>query len=177
MDKISDEFKNCPDRIINLRVTFPWLLKKYQIDSHQHNLFSFDQIFLKLADKVDMDEISARSHHLSKSYVPLIVEKDYSWLYHQHYSFSFDWISLELPADQMEKNETVDKFKNCPDQVIYYRVTNPWFLKLPIFDLVMNLNASVFYQIFLNLTYKIRLKLWSTGRPRGDAVHIILKLK
>ena len=30
---------------------------------HQHNSFSFDQIFLKLADKVDMDEFLDKSEN------------------------------------------------------------------------------------------------------------------
>ena len=61
MDEISDEFENCPDRIINLKIYFPFSAEKNPLfDScHQHILFHFNGIFLNLADKVDMDEISA----------------------------------------------------------------------------------------------------------------------
>ena len=58
IDKILDQFENWPDRIIYFRVKFPGLLKKKASVCHYHNLFSFDQIYLKLADKVDMDGIS-----------------------------------------------------------------------------------------------------------------------
>ena len=32
-------------------------------------------------------------------------------------------------------DEVLDKFENCQNQVIYFRVTAPLFLKMPIFDL------------------------------------------
>ena len=58
MDEISNEFKNWPDWIITLRITSPLLPQKSLFDfCHQRNSFSFDWIFLKLEDKVDMDEI------------------------------------------------------------------------------------------------------------------------
>ena len=43
-----------------LRVTSPWFVKKktfFFLLYLQHNLFIFDQIFLKLADKMPMDEV------------------------------------------------------------------------------------------------------------------------
>ena len=56
-DEISDKYNNWPDRFINLRVTFPLF---------QHNSFSFDQIFLKHADKADMDEMSHDFKNLAR---------------------------------------------------------------------------------------------------------------
>ena len=47
IDEISDEYKNWPDRII-----IPRVAENVSFGlSHQHSLFSFDRIFLKLADK------------------------------------------------------------------------------------------------------------------------------
>ena len=57
MDEISDKFGNWPDRIINLRVTSPWLLKKPLFGFVISMSFRFNHIFLKLADKVDINEI------------------------------------------------------------------------------------------------------------------------
>ena len=55
MDEISDEYENWPDPIIELP---PLNDEKASIQLyHQHHSFSFDEIFLKLANKVDMDEI------------------------------------------------------------------------------------------------------------------------
>ena len=75
IDGIFIKFKTWPDQIICLRVRSPGLLKKLKFDYHQNNLFSFDWIILKLADKVDMDEV-------------------------------------------------FNKFENCQDQIIYFRVTS-----------------------------------------------------
>ena len=86
MDEISNKFENWPDRIVNLRVTSPWLLKKPLFDFVFSMSFSFDRMFLKLADKVAMHEISDRFENWPdriinlKSYVPLIVEKASVWL-------------------------------------------------------------------------------------------------
>ena len=57
MDEISYEFEIWPDRIIDLRITSPWLLKKSDCLTLS-SAFSFDWIFLKLADKIGMDEFS-----------------------------------------------------------------------------------------------------------------------
>ena len=62
MDEISNKFENWPDQIIILTVNSPWLLKKPLFDFA--NSFSFDQIFLKLADKVGIDVISTSSKSL-----------------------------------------------------------------------------------------------------------------
>ena len=75
MDGISDVFETWPDRIIYLTYVSLIVKKSLYLTYHQHNLFSFDWIILKLADKVDMDEV-------------------------------------------------LDKFENCPDQIIYFRVTS-----------------------------------------------------
>ena len=67
MDKISDEFEPWQDRIINFRFMSIWLWKKSQFSSSA-SLVEFWRIFLEIADKIDMDEISderklARSDH------------------------------------------------------------------------------------------------------------------
>ena len=102
---------------------------------------------MKLADELELDgnlgQIwkTARSHPLSKNYVPLIVAKSYIWLYHQHKLFSFDWIIPEL-VDKVGINEVLYEFETCQDQIIYFRVTIPWFLKMPVFDLVISITPS-----------------------------------
>ena len=50
MDGILDGFETWSDHIICLKVISPLLLKKPIFDYHQHNLFSFDLIFLELTD-------------------------------------------------------------------------------------------------------------------------------
>ena len=45
--------------MMNFRVMSPLLLKKASVwIYHRNNLFNFDWVFLKLADKLDMDEFS-----------------------------------------------------------------------------------------------------------------------
>ena len=51
------EFEHWPDQIINLRVTSLSLLKTPLFDFVISITFSFDWIFLKFADKVDMGGI------------------------------------------------------------------------------------------------------------------------
>ena len=59
MDKISDVFETLTDWIINLKNYIFLIAEKASVWlCHHHNLFSFDWIFLKLANKVDMDENS-----------------------------------------------------------------------------------------------------------------------
>ena len=59
MNKISYKFENWPDGPINLMSYVPLIFEKASFSlCHQRNSFSFDQIFLKLSDKEDMDEIS-----------------------------------------------------------------------------------------------------------------------
>ena len=57
IDKISDKFENLPDWIIYFSY-FPLIAEKAFAWLCQHNSFSFDQIFMKLADKMDLDEPS-----------------------------------------------------------------------------------------------------------------------
>ena len=69
MDGISHEFETWPDRIICLRRVSLIVIKKQQQQKKQQqsifdfildfiiSIFSFDRIILKLADKVDMDEV------------------------------------------------------------------------------------------------------------------------
>ena len=58
MDEFSDEFETWPD-LINNQNYVPLIAEKAPIWlNHQHNTFSFDLIFLKLADKVVMGVIS-----------------------------------------------------------------------------------------------------------------------
>ena len=59
MAEFSDKFENWPDRIINVKSYIPLIPEKASAClCHQHNSFSFARMFLKLADKVEMDEIS-----------------------------------------------------------------------------------------------------------------------
>ena len=67
MDEVSKEFENWPDQIINLRVTPSSYLKKPLFDFDIYVTSCFDQLFLKLADKVDMDEISDKFEKLARS--------------------------------------------------------------------------------------------------------------
>ena len=92
---------------------------------------------------------------------PLDCEKKkeaFIWLYHQRNSFNFDWIILEL-ADKVEMDEVLNEFKNCPDQVICFRVTTIWFLKMPIFDLVIRMTPPVLIRSSL-MYIKFVLKFW-----------------
>ena len=71
MDTISNNFENCPDRNITLRIMSPLIAEKTtDFTLHQHKSFSFNQIFLKLSDKVHMNKLSdsrnlARPDHYS----------------------------------------------------------------------------------------------------------------
>ena len=58
MDGLSDKVETWPDRIICLSY-FPLILKKKTIFDFkcQYNSFSFNRIILKLADKVDINDI------------------------------------------------------------------------------------------------------------------------
>ena len=116
---------------------------------YQHNSFSFDvdRIFLKLADKVDMDEIwdefkTGQIKSLILELLPLDCWKASVWLCHQHNSFNFDRIILTL-ADKMDMDEIWDEFENWPNRIIYVRVTSPWLLKKPLFDFVISISHSV----------------------------------
>ena len=57
MDEISDELETWPILMIYLTTTDCWKRASVWL-CNQHNTFSFDQIFQKFADKVDMDGIS-----------------------------------------------------------------------------------------------------------------------
>ena len=203
MGKVLEEFENWPDQIINLRVTFLWLLKKPlfgfvisitpsvlircswnlqirctwmkswtslktgQIRSlvlefipfiaekasvwlcHQHNSIGFDQMFLKLPEQVDMDEILDEFENwpdqiMDQSYVSDCCKGQLAsvWLCHQRNLFSFARIFLKL-ADQVDMDEISDKLKNWPDWIIDLRVTSPWLLKKHLFDFVISITHSV----------------------------------
>ena len=103
MVEISNEFETWPDQIINLSY-IPFIAEKVS-DCHQHNLLSFDRIFLQLTDKVEMDEV-------------------------------------------------LDEFENCPGQIIYFTVTIPWLLKMPIFNLIIGVTPSVLIRVSLTLHIK-----------------------
>ena len=93
-----------------------------------------------------MDEISnelkklARSDHHSKSYVPLIAEKNKLCLTYQRNSFSFDRIFLKL-TDTADMAEIADR--NWPDRIINLRVTSSRLLKTPLFDIGTRITHSV----------------------------------
>ena len=126
VEEISDEFENWPDRIINLRVTSPRLLKL----CHQRNLFSFARIFLKLADKVTTDNISVGYEDWIDWIINLRVTPP--WLlkkplfdFVKHNSFSFDRIFIILA----DRDEISDDFETWPDRtsfVIELRQLNCW---------------------------------------------------
>ena len=56
MNEFWNEFENWPIPLINEQSLFDFC--------HQHNSLYFDQIFLKLADKVDMNDISHEFENL-----------------------------------------------------------------------------------------------------------------
>ena len=90
--------------------------------------FRLNGIFLKLADKLEMDKISDECENgldriINQSHVPLIHEKPL-FDYHQHNSFSFDRIFQKL-ADKMDMEEISVEFKTWPDRIISLRVTSP----------------------------------------------------
>ena len=120
---------------------------------HQHNSFSFDPIFLKFADNVDMDGLSDEFETWPYQIIclrlmsPWLLKSAYICLYHQHNSFSFDLVILKL-ADKVDMDEVLDKLENCPDQIIYFSVTSTWLLKMPIFDLVIGTAPLVLIRSF-----------------------------
>ena len=131
MDEISDKFENWLDRIINLRVTSPWLLKKPLFDiviSKTH--LGFDRMFLKLADKVDTDKISNKFKNWQDRKInlrvtsPWLLKKASVWLCHQRNSFSSNRMFLKL-ADNVIIDEISKKLKIWPDWIINLRVTFP----------------------------------------------------
>ena len=128
MDEISYKVKNWLDPIINLRVTFPWLLKKPLFDFVIIKLWS---MFLKLGDNVDMDKISDKFEKRpdpivnSKVSSPWLLKKASVWIYHRYNSFSFDQMFLKR-GDNVDINEICDKFENWPDRMINLRVASPW---------------------------------------------------
>ena len=82
-------------------------------------------MFLKLAYKVDRDEISIKFENwpdliINLSYLPLIAKKSLC----QRNSFSFDLMFLKL-GDKVDRDKISDKFKNWPDLIICLRVTSP----------------------------------------------------
>ena len=112
-------------KIVHVRVTPPWLLKKASVWlCHQYYSFNCDQIFLS-------------------------VEKTYIWLYNRHV-VQF-WLVYPERANKVDMDKSLVNFENCPDRVIYFSVTTLWFLKMPIFDLVINIFSL--HQIYLKLTY------------------------
>ena len=98
------------------------------LDCQQHYPFSFDRMFLELADKVDIDKTSTRFNRiarldpLSKSYIPFVATKasvDFVVIIS-----CFNRILLKLVA-KIDIDKSSDKFKNWKDWIIYYRVTSP----------------------------------------------------
>ena len=141
----------------------PWLLWQPQgsIDlqwenaCHYHNCFSFGWMFLKLADKVNMDKISDKFENWPDRIMNLTVTSP--WLLKKP-KFNFVirvthsvLIGCSWNADKVDMDKISDKFENWPDRIINLRVAFPWLLKKPLFDFVISISQSVFYWIFLRL--------------------------
>ena len=123
MDEISNEFETWPDQIICLFSNIPLVVEKASIRlCYQHNSFSLDGMFLKLADKVDMYEIFNEFETWPDqiicllSYILLIVEKASVRLFYQHNSFNLDWMFLKL-ADMVEIS---NEFETCQIRSFVY---------------------------------------------------------
>ena len=56
-------------------------------------------------------------------------------------------------------DEVLNELKICPDQIIYFGVLSISLLKMPFFLPCHQHNSFSFDQLFLNLTYKIRMNL------------------
>ena len=116
---------------------YPCLLKKASIwHFHQHKSFSFDRIFLKLAYKVDIDEISYKFENWPDQLHPLDWWKNSVRLCHHYNLFRLNRNILKFAA-KMDMDKISEKFGNWPDRFIYYRITSHWLLEKPLFDFVV----------------------------------------
>ena len=173
MYEIFDKFENWQDQIINLRITSPWLLKKASVWlCHQHNLFSFDRTFLKLADKVDMNGIFNKFETWPDWIICFRVTS--LWLWEKPI---FDFISsithsvligsswnLQIKWTWM-KSWTGSKTVQVKLSIIELHLLDRW-------KCLFSTLSSAFDQIFLNLTYKMWLKL--LGQLDHEVIQCIL---
>ena len=118
-------------------------IPNHLLDCHQGYLFNFDWIFLKVADKVDIDEISDKlenwSHRIINHRVTsLDFRKKPLFDFVVSRTFSFNQIFLKV-ADKVNMDEIPDKFENCLDRIINLTVTFPQMLKKPLLDLYQHL--------------------------------------
>ena len=181
MDEISDDFKTWPDQIINLRVSSTDCWKKSLFDFVINNAFGFDRIFLKVADKVDMDGISGEFE---------------TWP---------DWIiCLSLMSPWLLKKPVFDFIFSINHSVLIGSSWNlqirwtwmkPWInlktVQVKLFILELHL-LDCWKRLFSTLSSSQHLQFWSdfpepyiqdgvetywTVRPWGDTAHSILRLK
>ena len=70
--RISDEFEFQPDWTIDFEVTCPLVPKKHIPPCPEHSLFSFDWIFMKVADNLDrhkiVDKFEFRQDHFGVTF-------------------------------------------------------------------------------------------------------------
>ena len=69
---------------------------------------------------------------------------------------------LEL-ADKVDMDEILEEFENCPDLIIYFRVTIPWFLKMPIFDLLISIHVTP--SVFIRSSWILHIR---SGQNFGE---------
>ena len=111
---------------------------------HHHYSFSFDRMCLKLADKVDMDEILRKFEKWPDWIInlrvtsPCLLKKASVWLCHQCNPFS-SW-NLQIRWIWMI---SWTKSKTGQIGIINLRVMSPWLLKKPLFDFVISISHSV----------------------------------
>ena len=149
MNEIWIKLENWPNRIINLSYV-PLIVENASVClCHQCNSFSFDWLFLKLADKVDMDEI---------------LNKFDNWP-DQIINFRYCWKSLCLT---LSSGLLIQFWSNLPETcrwtwmkswtstkyghwIIYLRVTFPWLLQKRLIDFVISITHSVLIRTSWNL--------------------------
>ena len=155
-DEFSDEFKTLPDQIINL-IYVPLIAEKASVWlCHQHNSFSFDMIFLTLADKVDIDEILDVFENwpdriiILKVMPPELRRKDSVWLCHEHNLFSFNRIYLKL-AEKGAWVKSRMSLKTLQIGSLILRVSSPWLLKGSLFDFFISITHSALIRSSWNL--------------------------
>ena len=158
MGKVLEEFENWPDQIINLRVTFLWLLKK--------PLFGFvisiaPSVLIRCSWNLQIRCTWMKSwtslktgqiRSLVLEFIPFIAEQASVWLCHQHNSIGFDQMFLKLP-EQVDMDEILEEFENWPDQIMDLRVMSLIAVKAswPLFDFVISVTCSVLLESSWNL--------------------------
>ena len=120
-----------------------------------HNSFSFDRMFLKLADKMDMDEISDKIENrldliinlrvttpwlLKTLLFDFVISVTHSVLIRCSWNLQIRWIWM--------KSWTSLKTGQIRSLIL---VTSPWLLKKPLFDFVISITHSVLSRSFCHL--------------------------